>query len=266
MLSKNKREICFSCKQDGHVAFDCPNKPITIFCGDESKAAYIDKPVTRSKYDEMRNRSEMDAEFDMHYGFAIENFKKENRRNFHQGSTSKTAELTNDTSFDTKSISSTSSHHRSGAVDDIDEELGKEANADTKQSFTTKSHDHNLILSLERTLFAALNNAWLLAMGGAGLMSVGNNDPTPLIGGIVLVVMAIFVVTSALLIHGSRVYRIKTGRSFQYSQSLLWVAFIGVATLVTMIFTLYYGIVYPFLQRTAEVEVQNTDFTEGCSL
>ena len=243
------------------MAFDCPNKPITIFCGDESKAAYVDKPVTRSKYDEMRNRSEMDAEFEMHYGFATTNDKKNNVRNVQQGSTGKTAELTNDRSFDTMSISSSSSsNHPSGTLNDIDEELGKKANVETKQP------DHNLILSLERTLFAALNNAWLLAMGGAGLMSVGHNDPTPLIGGIVLVVMAIFVVTSALLIHGSRVYRIKTGRSFQYSQSLLWVAFIGISTLVTMSFTLYYGIVYPFLQRTAAVEVKNIDFTEGGSL
>merc|ERR1740136_543383 len=33
----------------------------------------------------------------------------------------------------------------------------------------------SLILGMERTLFAALNNAWLLAIGGVGLMSVGQD-------------------------------------------------------------------------------------------
>ena len=199
----------------------------------------------------------MDTELEMHYGFVAPNDEKKN-------ATAQNIEVAwiknHAKSFDTRSTISTSNHPSGAVVGDFDEELGKKANVETKQP------DHNLILSLERTLFAALNNAWLLAMGGAGLMSVGHNDPTPLIGGIVLVVMAIFVVTSALLIHGSRVYRIKTGRSFQYSQSLLWVAFIGITTLVTMSFTLYYGIVYPFLQRTAAVEVKNIDFTEGGSL
>ena len=96
-----------------------------------------------------------------------------------------------------------------------------------------------------------------LAMGGVGLMSVGNNDPIPLIGGIGLVGMAISVTLFALLMHFSRIHQFKNDRTFQYSQTILWVAFIGVGTLVTMGFTLYYGIVYPFLKRTAAVEITN---------
>ena len=34
----------------------------------------------------------------------------------------------------------------------------------------------SLIAGLERTMFAALNNAWLLVMAGVGLNMVGNND------------------------------------------------------------------------------------------
>ena len=40
----------------------------------------------------------------------------------------------------------------------------------------TPELDLSLVLGMERTLFAALNNAWLLALGGVGLMSVGNGD------------------------------------------------------------------------------------------
>ena len=158
----------------------------------------------------------------------------------------------------------------------IDEELGNQEESkfqdeddddEQKKTSTKNFHqpDPNFILSLERTLFAALNNAWLLAMGGVGLMSVGNNDPIPLFGGIGLVGMAISVTMFALLMHFSRIHQVKTGKTFQYSQTVLWVAFIGIGTLVTMGLTLYYGIVYPFLKRTAAVEVTNVtgDFDAG---
>ncbi len=42
-------------------------------------------------------------------------------------------------------------------------------------SFDAKSN-LSLVASLERTLFAGLNNVWLLIMAGIGLMSVGNDD------------------------------------------------------------------------------------------
>eukprot|EP00584_Thalassiosira_punctigera_P007361 CAMPEP_0172541612 /NCGR_PEP_ID=MMETSP1067-20121228/12388_1 /TAXON_ID=265564 ORGANISM="Thalassiosira punctigera, Strain Tpunct2005C2" /NCGR_SAMPLE_ID=MMETSP1067 /ASSEMBLY_ACC=CAM_ASM_000444 /LENGTH=237 /DNA_ID=CAMNT_0013327681 /DNA_START=84 /DNA_END=796 /DNA_ORIENTATION=- len=46
--------------------------------------------------------------------------------------------------------------------------------------------DLSLILALERTFFAALNNAWLLAIGGIGLMSVGEDTKGAIYAGVAI--------------------------------------------------------------------------------
>ena len=61
------------------------------------------------------------------------------------------------------------------------------SNTMNPQKINNRGHHNNanasLILGMERTLFAALNNAWLLAIGGIGLMSVGSGDERATLGG-----------------------------------------------------------------------------------
>jgi hypothetical protein len=65
--------------------------------------------------------------------------------------------------------------------------------------------DFTLILGLERTLFAALNNAWLLAIGGIGLMSVGSDDNRATNAGIIILCGGI---TSSLIAYGMHFLRV----------------------------------------------------------
>ena len=65
--------------------------------------------------------------------------------------------------------------------------------------------DLTLILGLERTLFAALNNAWLLAIGGIGLMSVGSDDNRANNAGIIILCGGII---SSLIAYGMHFLRV----------------------------------------------------------
>jgi hypothetical protein len=68
--------------------------------------------------------------------------------------------------------------------------------------------DLTLILGLERTLFAALNNAWLLAIGGIGLMSVGSDDNRANYAGIVILCGGIISSMIAYGMHFLRVWQV----------------------------------------------------------
>lgn len=119
----------------------------------------------------------------------------------------------------------------------------------------TPELDLSLVLGMERTLFAALNNAWLLALGGVGLMSVGNGDRRATNGGIVILIGGIISAVVAFIMHAVRISELKTQKPSQLSHSIVWATLIASLTLSTLGLELYFGMMYPYLQREKEVTI-----------
>ena len=114
-----------------------------------------------------------------------------------------------------------------------------------------------LVLSMERTLFAALNNAWLLTLGGVGLMSVGVEAATR-IGAVVLAGGVVAAVT-AFVIHWMRFRSLLQSKSFRPNSSVAFVAVFFFLTIATLVLELYYGIQYPYLERAQMVAMSKVD-------
>lgn len=119
--------------------------------------------------------------------------------------------------------------------------------------------DASLILGAERTLFAALNNSWLIAIGGIGLMSVGNNDDRATQGGIFILSLGMTTATIAYGMHLLRIHSMKTGKDLAYSHTILWATIIAALTVTTLSLELYFGILHPYLDREKAVTIANTD-------
>ncbi|KAL3930143.1 MAG: hypothetical protein SGBAC_011889 [Bacillariaceae sp.] len=119
------------------------------------------------------------------------------------------------------------------------------------------SIDPSVTLSLERTLYASLQHSWLLAVGGVGLMSVGENKPMPTNLGIALLGISIVSVLGALMMHYVRLFQIKSGKTFKFWQTALFTSLITLCILITLALELYFGILYPYLLRTWSVQVEN---------
>jgi len=117
----------------------------------------------------------------------------------------------------------------------------------------------NMILGLERTLFAALNNAWLLAMGGVGLMSIGN-DIVPNNAGVAMLTGSIMLSSLAFVFHFHRVRQIKNGiTSNWFLHSNTWGATVYLLTLAVLIMEVYYAKKFPYLDRSWAVKVDGKD-------
>lgn len=115
----------------------------------------------------------------------------------------------------------------------------------------------SLILALERTLFAALNNSWLLALGGMGLMSVGNGDDRAVYGGIIVLSGGIASALLACSMHFLRIRQLQRKKIFLVSQTIFWVSLIAMMTVLALALELYFGILYPYLRREKAVSISN---------
>ena len=118
--------------------------------------------------------------------------------------------------------------------------------------------DLDLVLAMERTLFAALNNAWLLALGGVGLMSVGNGDARAIRGGAVIIIGAIISAVSAMVMHATRITGVSRDRTAGVCGSVLWTFLVVSLTLATLALELNFGITYPYLEREQAVTIVET--------
>jgi hypothetical protein len=130
-------------------------------------------------------------------------------------------------------------------------------NANYKRPLSSRP-DLDLVLAMERTLFAALNNAWLLALGGVGLMSVGNGDARATRGGIVIIVGAIISAIFAMVMHASRIHGVRIDRTTSLCSSVCWSILVVSLTLVALALELNFGIAYPYLEREQEVTIVET--------
>ena len=108
---------------------------------------------------------------------------------------------------------------------------------------------------MERTLFAALNNAWLLALGGIGLMSVGHGDQHATRGGIVILGGGILSAMIAYGMHFLRLKQIVGSKPFPNAHSSLWAMMIASMTVVALSIEVYFGILYPYLNREKPVTI-----------
>ena len=142
---------------------------------------------------------------------------------------------------------------KGSTVDDMDLEAGNSSSFETIK--LKEVVDGSLILALERTLFAALNNAWLLAIGGVGLMAIGDQDKTANQTGVAILSLSIVTAFYAFVIHNVRVQQLRKGKNFSYLHSVLWGSIIAVFTLLTLGLELYNGILHPYLKRAATVEL-----------
>jgi hypothetical protein len=140
------------------------------------------------------------------------------------------------TSSEKTSLPSSKKDHSEGG----EEALKKEQNA-------------SMILGAERTLFAALNNAWLLAIGGIGLMSVGNDDDRATHGGALILSLAIASTSIAYWMHVWRMNQMRNNTPFQISHTIVWSSVIAALTLATLVLELYFGIMHPYLAREKTV-------------
>ena len=117
----------------------------------------------------------------------------------------------------------------------------------------------SLILGMERTLFAALNNAWLIALGGIGLMSVGSGDNNATRGGIAMMIGSIICAGTAFGMHFWRVAQLKKRTQFQYNHTVAWALMVAAMTLMTLILEIHFGILYPYLDREKAVTIAEGD-------
>ena len=120
---------------------------------------------------------------------------------------------------------------------------------------TEGSLDLPLILGMERTLFAALNNAWLLSLGGIGLMSVGSGDTRATHAGVVIMLGGVVNAFSAFGMHFLRVQQLKHNRPCKYSHTLVWTAMVVMMSIIALILELYFGVLYPYLNREKAVTI-----------
>lgn len=115
-------------------------------------------------------------------------------------------------------------------------------------------HPHlSLILGLERTFFAALNNAWLLAIGGIGLMSVGEDNKSATHGGVAVLLSGVISALMAVGFHLFRIWRLTHGKESKYIHSVIWVTSISSLTVCALVLELYFGLLFPYLDRERSV-------------
>lgn len=146
---------------------------------------------------------------------------------------------------------------KGSTVDNMDLEAGNSSSFETVK--LKEVVDGSMILALERTLFAALNNAWLLAIGGVGLMAIGDQDKTANQTGVAILSLSIVTAFYAFVVHNLRVQQLRRGDNFSYIHSVLWGSIIAVFTLLTLGLELYNGILHPYLKRAATVELSAND-------
>ena len=110
------------------------------------------------------------------------------------------------------------------------------------------TRDFALVLGMERTLFAALNNSWLIAVAGIALMSVGQDERATR-GGISIVILSIISVLLALYMHCVRIWQIRNDKALHFYSTIGWSAGLAILSFIALVLELYFGIVYPYHSR-----------------
>ena len=123
-------------------------------------------------------------------------------------------------------------------------------------TMSNATKDFSLILGMERTLFAALNNAFILAVGGAGLMHVGTDVDEANQAGVIVLIAAVFMSLLAFSMHVVRIQQLKAEKPLSYSSSYFWTGTVTVAGMVILMLELYFALRRPYLDRSIPVTVK----------
>ena len=126
--------------------------------------------------------------------------------------------------------------------------------------------DPSLIMSMERTLFSAYDQAIMLTISGMGFMSVGDNNPggTTSFGAFLLVCAVCYTLLSYFM-HCWRLWRLGRGMGLAPYDSQIWTGTLTALIFICLLMEIYWGFKFPFLERAKAVEIANTDALPGLS-
>lgn len=116
--------------------------------------------------------------------------------------------------------------------------------------------DGSLILSMERTVYASLNQAWMLVGCGVGFMSIGaSNDSVPDHLGFLIILFALVFAVGSYLVHVLRLRAFARGDPLTGMVTVVWVGLLVAVIFITLLLELYYAVTYPYLTRAKAVEL-----------
>ena len=132
--------------------------------------------------------------------------------------------------------------------------------AETEVFLGASNADPSLIMSMERTLFSAYNQAIMLTISGMGFMSVGDNNPggTTSFGAFLLFCGLIYTLLSYWM-HCWRLWRLGRGMGLAPYDSQLWTGLLTAMIFICLLMEIFWGFKYPFLERAKAVEIANPD-------
>ena len=119
--------------------------------------------------------------------------------------------------------------------------------------------DPSLIFSMERTYFSALNQAILLTIAGFGLMSVESGLAMAEGFGILFCAFGVLWGFAAWFMHFWRIKRMEAGLGLVHNDSIIFTGLLNVMVLLSGVLSIYYGVAYPFLDRSQAVDVANDE-------
>jgi len=134
----------------------------------------------------------------------------------------------------------------------------EEVEQETEVLLGASNADPSLVMSMERTLFSAFNQAIMLTISGVGFMSVGDNNPggTTSFGAFLLVAGLIYVLISYSM-HCWRLWRLERGLGLAPYDSQIWTGLLTILIFLALLFEVFYGFKFPFLDRSKSVEIAN---------
>ena len=114
---------------------------------------------------------------------------------------------------------------------------------------------------MERTLYATLNQAWLIVLAGIGFMHIaatGDNVPNRL--GFTLILAGTFLATTSYIIHVRRLQTFTRGEELNRCPTVLFNGIIVAMIFAALMFELCYGVLYPYYgtERAAAVSIHNS--------
>ncbi|AUF82569.1 hypothetical protein TetV_487 [Tetraselmis virus 1] len=122
---------------------------------------------------------------------------------------------------------------------------------------TQNELDLALLFGMERTLFSALNVGLIMHLFGVGMWMADINDTTiHVLGGCMIAASAIVVAFSYAL-YFVRFKQWKEHNPQSGYASVYWTGLICLLLFITLIVEIVYAIVYPYLNRSIPVTVEN---------
>lgn len=136
--------------------------------------------------------------------------------------------------------------------------LARKGRADRTDAVGEKTGvDSSLVLGAERTLYAAQQMGWNVIFVGIGLMMVTEADEVPNMAGMASIVGGIAFIFASWLIHLKRLRDFSVHRHVSLVMSGTWTFVCAFLFTIAVGIELYFAVIYPYLMRTKQVEINN---------